>query len=283
MEDLLKGGHHAGCNPGQAEQRDELRNAEPPQYGLVKWPRRYIAGRLVDLQKHLLLLAQLLESIGGPGARLGQQAPGQRVDPRARLPELRAAKQAAWADRSGTGSEIELDLYASSSEEGFAPRLHPASPATCSYRCVVSGIRGGLRWLPVGLLLGTLTALVESALFAVGYYLPLSCTGSPLTSAYDSLIVATVAAGGAGAGWWAARGVTARYGCLAGLVAGLCVAALLMTVLLAAPVPPESCGRQPARRIDMQSAVSSAVELILLAGLAGLVAARFRLGRERRQ
>jgi hypothetical protein len=147
----------------------------------------------------------------------------------------------------------------------------------------MGGLRRLPRWLRVGLLLGSPMALGVFTTLMIGDRLQ-NCRATGLTTVAPWTLMTILVTGAAGAGWWASQGVRDRYGCLAGLVLGLLVAAGLIAagvVDLALHVSclttdlPEDL-RPQITSILTQSAVSSALELVGLAGLVGLVAAIYR-------
>jgi hypothetical protein len=151
-------------------------------------------------------------------------------------------------------------------------------------------VRGVPLWLGAGLLLGIPFALALSAATAVAGNLTPDCNTNRLALPVGAASVAIVSAG---AGWWASRGVSLSHGFLAGGVVGVLVAGALLALPLAGLVPNIMCGAPPAAptvappvsttSMVIQSAVSFVVEVILLAGLYGLLAAAIRSGRGRRR
>jgi hypothetical protein len=139
-------------------------------------------------------------------------------------------------------------------------------------------------WLRVGLLLGFPMALGVSASFAIGVHLQEGCRGTALTQVVGGVGFAIVVIGAVGAGWWASQGVREGSGCLAGLVAGVLVAAAVIVAGLLELAPQASCGaahlpeylRPQATSFVIQTVVSSALGLAGLVGVLSLLAARVR-------
>jgi len=145
----------------------------------------------------------------------------------------------------------------------------------------MSGIRAVPRALRAGLLLGFPVALAFSASLAAGDHFQQGCSATGLTVVLRWVGFAVLATGAAGAGCWASQGVRVEQGCLAGVVTGVVVVAVLFAAILVGPeqtcsAPASAYRPAQATSILIQSAVGSVVELVLLAGLAGLVGARFR-------
>lgn len=161
------------------------------------------------------------------------------------------------------------------------------------YRLAMSRVRGVPLCVRAGLLLGTPFALVLSAAVMVDAHLLPSCSTGRQAVAANLLGIGSVAVVAAGAGWWASRGVRLWHGFLAGVVVGIPVAVALLALPLLGLVPLTRCGTPPAASsvapplsttsIEVQSAVSFVVEVILLAGVYGLAAAAVRSGRRRRR
>lgn len=136
-------------------------------------------------------------------------------------------------------------------------------------------------------------ALGVSASFVIGDHLQQGCRGTALTQVVGGVGVAILVIGAAGAGWFASQGVRAGSGCLAGIVAGVLVAAAVIVAGLVELVPQESCVavhlpeylRPQATSIVIQTIVSSALEMAGLVGSLALFAAGVRCratGRGRR-
>lgn len=124
--------------------------------------------------------------------------------------------------------------------------------------------------------------------FMIGDRLQQNCSATALTTVAFWVLITIPVTGAAWAGWWASQGMRAGYGCLAGLVSGLLVAAGLIVASMVdlelhvsclAPHLQENL-RPQVTSIVIQSAVSSALELAGLAGLVGLVAAIYRRRRQ---
>ena len=153
----------------------------------------------------------------------------------------------------------------------------------------MGSVRGVPLWLGAGLLLGIPFALALSAAVAVAGHLAPECNTSRVAVPLGTASV-SIAAGGAG--WWASRGVSLSHGFLAGDVVGVLVAGALLALPLAGLVPNITCGTPPASSVAppvpttsmlVQSAVSFVIEVIVLAGLYGLLGAQLRSGRGRRR
>jgi len=143
----------------------------------------------------------------------------------------------------------------------------------------MSGIRAVPPSLRAGLLLGFPVALLFTASLAAGGHFQQGCSATGLTLVLTWVGFAVLVTGALAAGWWASKGVRLRQGCLAGVVIGLVVVAVLYAAILVGPqhrceAPPSAY--PPAQRTSnqIQSEVSSVVELVLLAGLGGLMGAR---------
>ncbi len=126
-------------------------------------------------------------------------------------------------------------------------------------------------------------AVVVSATFTVGARLQQGCRATGVALAVDGVGLAMLVTGAAGAGWWASQGVRLGHGFLAGLVTGMVAVAALIAVPLVGLVPQLACGAPPqaylrpqVTSIQVQSAVSFVVELALVAGTYGLLAAGIR-------
>jgi len=144
------------------------------------------------------------------------------------------------------------------------------------------------RWLGAGVLVGIPLVLVMTAGLVVGSHLQSGCGPPSPPVAWAVGLLAVVSAGAAVAGWFGSEGVSAGRGCLAGAVTGLVVAAALIAAPLAGLVPQQTCGTPPASigpqlaSIQVQSAVFLIVEVVVLTGWCGLLAAVIRSRASRR-
>src|SRR5215831_1085999 len=138
------------------------------------------------------------------------------------------------------------------------------------------------RWVGAGMLSGIPLALVVTAGLVAGSHVQSGCGPPSPPVAWAVGLLAAVSAGAAVAGWFGSEGVSAGRGCLAGAIAGGVVVTALIAAPLAGLVPQQVCGTLPASlgaqlaAIRLQSAVSLVVEVIVLTGSCGLIAAVIR-------
>lgn len=122
----------------------------------------------------------------------------------------------------------------------------------------------------------------------IGDRLQQNCRATVLPTFASWALIYIPVAGAAIAGWWASQGMRTGYGCLAGLVFGLLVGAGVIAASLIDLELRVNCLTPPLQEnlrprftsTVIQSAVSFALELVGMAGLAGLVAAKYRRKRQ---